>query len=178
MKILDFPVVRQSTVDTCSCATVQACLCYYGFNHREGQIRGLMHVDRTTQEIHPRKMVKVIKHFGLKALYRKLTPVDIMSYIDEGKPIILNLQAWYRSRHPNYTEDRNGHYAVAIGYDIDKGRVIFADPASFHRTYLTYEQLEKRWHDGERGTWDYDHMGIVVWGTTPKYSSNKIIRMG
>lgn len=176
MNILDFPIVRQSTMDTCSCACVQSCLGYYGFNLREGQIRNLMHVQRNDQEIHPRKIVKAFKHFGLKSVYRKLTLNELMEYVDAETPVIINLQAWYRSKHPDFSQDNNGHYAVAIGYDRVKSRIIFSDPASFFKTYLSFEELEKRWHDGDKTDWDYDHMGVVVFGKK-SYSSEKIIRM-
>ena len=176
-KILDFPTIRQSTLDTCSCACVQACLCYYGFNHREGQIRSLMRVEKNTQEVHPRKIVKAIKKFGLGAIYRKSTLEDIMVYIDKGIPVILNLQAWYNSKTPDFSLDNDGHYAVAIGYDKKRRRIIFSDPASFYKTYLSFDELEKRWHDGESQSWDYDHMGIIVWGKKPSFRSGKIIRM-
>lgn len=177
MKILDFPIIRQSTLDTCSCACVQACLCYYGINRREGQIRSMMKVEKNAQEVHPRKIVSALKKFGLKAAYSKIKLEDLISYVDYGNPTIVNLQAWYKSKHPDYSKDNDGHYAVAIGYDVNKKRIIFSDPASFHKTYLEYEELEARWHDGNKDDWDYDHMGVVVYGRKPKYDSNKIIRM-
>jgi ABC-type bacteriocin/lantibiotic exporter with double-glycine peptidase domain len=182
-KILDFPVIRQSTLDTCSCASVQACLCYYGFDHREGQIRRLMRVERNTQEVHPRKIVKILNRFGLKAGYRKLTLNDLITYIDKGVPVIINLQAWYKTKDPDYSKDNDGHYAVAVGYDAAKRRIIFSDPACFYKTYLSYTELEKRWHDGDKvdskgnEVWDYDYMGIAVWGKKSIFSSDKIVHM-
>lgn len=183
MFILDFPVIRQSTLDTCSCASVQSCLCFFGFNHREGQIRSLMHVEKNTQEVHPRKIVRALKHFGLKAIYKKMSIEDVIKSIENERPVIINLQAWFKSKNPDYSLDNDGHYAVAIGFCRKKRRIIFSDPASFHKTYLSWEELEKRWHDGNKQdsngklVWDYDHMGIVVWGKKPSYNSAKIIRM-
>jgi len=171
MRILDFPIVRQSTVYTCSCASVQACLCYYGLDYREGQIRRLMRIDRNTQEIHPRKIVKALKDLGLKASYKKLTLNNLIKYIERGIPVIINLQAW----GSDYNKDNSGHYAVAIGYDSN--RVIFSDPSSFYRDYLSYTELEGRWHDGDVGDIDYSHMGIVVWGRRPVYMRDKIVHM-
>lgn len=179
MKILDFPVIRQSTLDTCSCACVQACLCYYGFNHREGQIRNLMRVKRNPAEVHPRKIVKVIKHFNLKARYKRFTIDEVIQSINLGVPVVLNIQAWSDSKDPSYYEqDNSGHYATAIGYDEKKKRIIFSDPCSFLKVYLSYEELEKRWHDGNKTDLDYDHMGVAVWGKKPSYKSDRIIRMG
>ena len=174
MNALDFPIIRQSTLDTCSCASVQACLCYYGIDCREEQIRNVMQVRRNDQEIHPRKIVRAFRHFGLISVYGKLALNDLMAYVDRGTPVIINLQAWYKTKNPDFSLDNDGHYAVVIGYD--KRRIIFSDPASFYKTYLSFGELEKRWHDGDKGDWDYDHMGIVVFGKK-SYRSEKIIRM-
>jgi hypothetical protein len=46
------------------------------------------------------------------------------------------------------------------------------------KVYLSYEELEKRWHDGNKTDLDYDHMGVAVWGKKPSYKSDRIIRMG
>lgn len=181
MKILDFPTIRQSTTFTCSCSSMQACLCYYGFDYREEQIRRLMRIDRNTREIHPRKMVRVIKKLGLDAAYMKLALNDLIAHIDNDVPVIVGLQAWSESKKPNYNLDNDGHYVVAIGYS--EACVFFSDPASFYKTYLSYAELEERWHDGDKfdksgkEIWDYSHMGIVVWGKKPVYRSDKIIHM-
>ena len=175
MKILDFPNLRQSTIDTCSCVCAQLCLVYYGIDQREDQIRMAMGVEYNPLEVRPEKIVTVLESFGLKALYSKLTLSALKVEIDHGIPVILNLQAWAYEKKADYSKDLNGHYVVAIGYD-DK-RVIFSDPSSFYNVSLSYRELEKRWHDGTPTDWDYSKMGIVVTGKKPKYSSGKIIRM-
>ena len=177
MKILDFPIVRQSSIDSCSCACVESCLCYFGFDYRENQIRNVMGIGAHPQEIHPKKMIKALNHFGLKTKYEKLTINDLVGYIDKDMPVILNIQAWSTSKHPDWNTDLNGHYAVAIGYDNKKKMIIFSDPASFYKTYLFYGELEKRWHDGDSKEPDYSNMGIVVYGKSAKYKSDKIIHM-
>ena len=132
MKTLDFPIIRQSTVDTCSCACVQSCLCYYGIYKREDQLRRLMRIEKHPLEVHPRKIVNALKSFGLTATYSKLEISDVIISIDEDEPVIINLQAWFRSKKPDYNTDNNGHYVVAMGYD--ERRIIFSDPSCFYKT--------------------------------------------
>ena len=180
MELLDFPIVRQSTPDTCSCACVQACLCYYGLDYRDDEIRKFMDIGNGVKEVHPSKIVEALQHFGkLKAKYKKLTLDNIKVCINRHQPVILNLQAWYKSAKPNLSLDNDGHYAVAVGYDsIDQSScIIFSDPASFYKTYLSGDELERRWHDGDKADWDYDHMGIIVYGRKPVYKSGVIIKM-
>jgi hypothetical protein len=48
-----------------------------------------------------------------------------------------------------------GHWVVAIGYDNDdpdNTKLIFEDPASFFRTWLSEGELIERWHDLNEGT--------------------------
>ena len=175
MKILDFPIIRQSTIYTCSCASLAGILCYYGFNKRERQLANLMYVNQDSQEIHPRRIIRAARKFGLKARYAKLTIDDLIGYINKNIPVVVNFQSWSDAKIPDYTTDNNGHYATVIGYCEKKRWLIFSDPASFYRTYLSWDEFELRWHDGNVGDSDYDHRGIIIWGKGTMYNSNKII---
>ena len=176
--ILDFPSVRQSCNYTCSCSVTLACLYFYGVNLREGQVKRLMGIDKNTQEIHPIKIVRVLRHFELQAKIKRLTLNDLIRYIKMGRPVICNLQAWSAAKVPNYNTDKNGHYAIAIGMDFNRKRIIFSDPSHFLKTFLSFSELEARWHDGDPNKKnDYTHMSIVVGGKRKSYRSDKIIHM-
>jgi predicted double-glycine peptidase len=59
----------------------------------------------------------------------------------------------------SYAEEwDSGHWVVAIGYDDDK--VYFEDPWIPHaRAYLTWDELDDRWHD-----LDYDNSKVYRYG--------------
>jgi len=70
---------------------------------------------------------------------------------------------------------KDGHYVVAIGYD--KNKLYFEDPSSPLRTYLSYDELNKRWHNQQKKE-KYFHYAISVYGKKPKFSLNKKVHMG
>jgi len=174
-KILDFPVIRQSTTYTCNCACLQAILCYYGIDKREGQLAKLMNVTyRNSAEVHPKKIIKAARKFGLKTEYKKMSIATLRNYIDKDIPIIVNFQAWPTGKQKfDPSKDNNGHYAIIIGYNTKN--LIFSDPCSFYKTYLPYGEFAVRWHDGNTTDPDYSNMGIVIYGKKPVYNS-KIIK--
>jgi len=177
IKILDFPTIRQSTNYSCICAALQACLCYYGIDRREKQLMNEMNVNKNTIEMHPRKIIKIVQKYQLKAIYKKLTIDDLINYIKKDIPIIVNFQAWGTSKKPDYIKDNNGHYAVVIGFDNVKKILIFSDPSSYNKCYIPYDEFEHRWHDGSITDYDYEHMGVVIWGRPPKFNNKKLIKL-
>jgi len=68
----------------------------------------------------------------------------------------------------------DGHYVVAIGFD--KNKIYFADPSSIYKTYLTYKELEERWHDQDINDKKYINYGIAVMGKS-NYKYSKTIHM-
>ena len=67
------------------------------------------------------------------------------------------------------------NYVVCIGYSSD--RIIFEDPSSYTRTYLSFNELEERWHDrDDNNKKDPESVSIVIKGK-PKFKSNKIVHM-
>lgn len=178
MYCLDFPVIRQSTLDTCSCVSLQACLCYYGIDQREGQLAKLMKIVPGVNEIRPETICKVARKFKLRATYKKMTIEDIKKYVGQKKPVICNFQGWLRTKGKKaWLRDNDGHYAVVIGYCDIKKWLIFADPSCFNRTYLPYKEFQLRWHDGDKTDWDYSNMGIVIDGKKPKYNSARLVKI-
>lgn len=176
---LDFPIVRQSMSFSCSCASMAACLAYYGKDVREGELIREMGLTVRTKEVKPEKMVKVLERHGLRAVYRKLTAEDLEGYVKRGVPVIVNLQAWSDAGEPRYKDtDTNGHYAVVIGYDDSgNGSFVFSDPCSYLRVRLGRLEFEDRWHDGDSKDWDYKRIGIVVGDGKGKYDSEEIVPM-
>jgi len=177
IKILDFPIIRQSTRYSCICTALQSYLCYYGIDKREKQLMNEMNVNNNTVEMHPKKILRIARKYGFKALYKKLTIDDVIDYIKNNIPVIVNFQAWSSSPKPDYSKDDNGHYAVVIGFNNKKRHLIFSDPSCYNKCYLSYNEFEKRWHDGDTTDYDYDHRGIIIWGKNPKFNSKKIVKL-
>lgn len=175
---LDFPEFRQVFNYDCDVTALQQILIYYGIEKREEELIELLKPNKT----HGTKISKVIeisKYFGLEAEVLKNTTIEkVKSLIDEGIPPLLLVQSWrdYSTDNLDWRKDYNdGHTVIAIGYN--DFCIFFEDPASVNRTYLTYEELEKRWHDiGDDNKTKIHKVAIVIRGEK-KYNSKNIIHM-
>lgn len=173
--MLEFPEDRQTYSYDCGAKVTQAVLAYYGIDVREDKIMKLVGTTRAGTAI--KGIVKTFHKFGLKCKVSKLNINHIKKSIDKKIPVILVLQAWTEKKKVNWEKDWiDGHYVVAIGYDDKK--IYFEDPSSVLRTYLTYEELKKRWHERDKGGKKYINYGIIAYGKNKKFSFNKKVHMG
>ena len=159
MKVLSYPETRQVYDYDCGSNSLQSMLVYAGIEEREDRIVKLA---GTTQDgTNTEGVLLVFGYYGqpVKAGLG-MTPNDLRKAIDAGHPTMISLQA-YRSNDKPYSELwDDGHWVVAIGYDKD--RILFEDPASFHRTWLGDKELIERWHDVDGKS----NEKIVGWGCT------------
>jgi predicted double-glycine peptidase len=180
--ILDFVDLRQIFNFDCGVTALQQVLIYYGIEKREDELIKMLDTKKTSIEEHGTKMTKMVevaKYFGLDAeILKNLTINKIKKFIDEKIPVIILMQAWrdYSADNLNWEKDYNdGHYVIAIGYNDTC--LFFEDPASIVRTYLTFEEFEKRWHDmDDNNKTKINHAAVVIRGEV-KFKSNKIIHM-
>ncbi len=160
--MLLFPELRQAYDWDCGASAIQSILIYYGIDVRAGLIiekAGTNYDYGTT----PANMRAVFKSYKLKCTAGKMTIADIKDCLDKKTPVILLLQAWTRQENVDWKNNwSDGHYVIAIGYDSKK--IYFEDPSSFGRTYLTYDELLKRWHDKDKNDKKYINWGLVVTG--------------
>lgn len=173
--LLEFPELRQMFNYDCGASVTQNVLVYYGKEIRED---ALLKEEKTNPKegtaIH--NIVKELHHFGLKTIEREMTLDDVKKFLRGSVPVILLLQAWTDQEKVDWNNDwEDGHYVVAIGYDHEK--IYFEDPSAFERTYLTFEELRKRWHDIDVRQEKYYNYGIAVYGKKPKFSNHKLIHM-
>ncbi len=176
MKWIDFPSLRQTFEYDCGAKAMHACLSYYGVNTNEYDILRIARTSaRTGTSLHG--MLAVAKHFKLKVKVEEMDLETLKRYIDRKMPVILLLQAWSKRKIKDWKNHWNdGHYVVAIGYDQE--RLYFDDPYSVLRTYLSYKELEERWHGCGDSKMDRRyHVGIIVQGKKNKYSSTKAVHM-
>lgn len=173
MKMLEFPELRQRYNYDCGAKAAQAVLAYYGIDVHENLI---MKAARTKKSGTPMSGVeRALLKYGIRCRIAKLTVQQIKKYIDKGYPVILLLQAWTKKKRVNWEKNWNdGHYAVAIGYDDNK--IYFEDPYSVARTYLTYDELDERWHDIIGGR-KYLNYGIVAYGKSHGFILQRFIHM-
>ena len=173
MKLLDFPNLQQLYEYDCGACALQAVLIYYGVKTRRGLIMKCAKTHTKTGTL-ALGMKRVLKKFGLKCDDKKIDLKKIKRYIDKKIPILLLLQAWHPQKVNYAISNASGHWVVAIGYD--KNKIIFEDPYVSEKTYLTKQELKKRWHAKENGKIIMGY-AIAVSGKKPTYNSKKIIAM-
>src|SRR5687768_14274284 len=79
---------------------------------------------------------------------RKMSDAALRKALDNKHPVMVMVQAWGDPKPPTYDGWTDGHWIVAIGYD--KQGVYFEDPSLYcRRGFLTWKELDKRWHDVE-----------------------------
>ena len=105
-----------------------------------------------------------------------MTDKDLIKYINKDIPVIVLLQAWRLKEDEEWIKSyNNGHYVVAIGYTKDK--IIFEDPYSFTRNYLTFSELKQRWHAvNDNSKPDPVSVGVIIYGY-PTFDESLITHM-
>jgi len=167
-KVLKFPNRRQFSNYDCGVIVIQDVLAYYGIDVREDKLIEMLDTDKEGTD--PDKIISIAKKYGLKVNDGKATIEKIKESIDRKYPVIVVLQAWSKDNEEkdDWEEEwGEGHYAVAIGYTDDK--IIFEDPSSVKRVYLTNEDFMKRWHDVDKYGNEFMNYAIIIWGKKPKY---------
>ena len=175
MRILNFPDLRQVSSFDCGASAVQSVLAYYGFNLREEKIIKICQTNENGTR--PEAIEKILKQMGLKYKAHQMDVAELKKYIKKRVPIIICLQAWKNSlKKLDWTKDwSDGHWVVCKGYG--KTRIYFEDPSTFNTVYLTYNELENRWHDIDYQGQKYNHFGIAVYGKKAEFSDSHIIHM-
>lgn len=109
------------------------------------------------------KVHEYARELGLDATVQtEMTREDLKKLLDEKVPVILSMQAWGDPQdYEDPNNNDNGHYIVAIGYDEDD-YFYFMDPSVIcRRAFLTWKELDKRWHENEREGEISHHLGII-----------------
>lgn len=157
---LEFPTLRQTFNYDCGASALQAVMVYYGVEMREDI---LMREAGTTKQYGTpvRGLTRVARKHGFSCAVKQMTIEQVIESIKKKKPVMLVLQAWTDIRRVDWKHDwMDGHYVVAIGFD-DKN-IYFDDPSSFVRTFLSFKELDDRWHDVDAHQKKIDHIGIIL----------------
>ena len=169
------PEVQQKTHFSCGAAVVHSICSYWGLGlESHYDYFPYLETDESYGTL-PEKIANYLKDVGLKCkILHNMSVTDLCHFIDEGKPVILAIQAY--GNHKKYHKNMNGHYVVAIGYDISN--IYLEDPMlNCSRGYIPKSELLKRWHDVDYRSVLHNQMGIVVWHTKKPSYINKAKRI-
>jgi len=156
---LDVPIHRQETKYSCGAAAVRQVLSYLGFSAKEPALRKAL--DTTSDDgTTPESIVETLRSVpGTSVTAGTMTLQDLRDAVDNKQAVLIVMQAWSDAKHPDYTTDANGHYAVLRGYNKDQ--FTFSDPATNKPVTYHADELLKRWHDKGK-TRRYVRYGIRV----------------
>lgn len=153
--------VRQRTTWTCGPAALESVASSFGAPATEKQIARLAHTSEDYGTA-PDELFAVAKKLGIHATLKEhITIPELKSYLDEGKAVICDIQAW--GTQAEYDNNESGHYVVAVGYDDDN--FYFEDPSlKGELGELPIQEFEARWKDQEddaRGGAKTNALGII-----------------
>jgi trk system potassium uptake protein len=156
----------------CGVKAMQLVLAYYGIELREDYLIKVLESGANGTNV--RKMISLSKSLGFEVLADSGFTLDkIRHYVDQNRPVIVPIQAWAdKNMSPDDWEkdDNDGHYVIIVGYQ--PGIIIFEDPSSFRKTWLSEDEFLARWHDVDPETQDkLERFAIILLGKDPVKSS-------
>lgn len=170
-----YPFKRQTYSYDCGASCMETVLTYFGYDEREDNVMKLAGTDKSGTSIEG--LMKVAKKFGLKYKAREnMTIDDLKKCIRRRRPCITPIQAWVGSKKENWEDNwLHGHYVVPIAFD--DVNIYFEDPASHSRTFLSYAEMERRWHDKDISGKKLIHFGIMFYGKPERFDDDEMIHM-
>jgi ABC-type bacteriocin/lantibiotic exporter with double-glycine peptidase domain len=166
--MIDLPSGRQSFDFDCGAKALQIVMAYYGIDVREDELISDLKCSSRGTPI--KNMIKISEKHGFEVFARcGVSLAEIHTYVDRNMPVIVIVQAWadrYMTSQDWQTDVDDGHYVIVIGY---QGSVlVFEDPATFRRTWMTEDEFLARWHDVEPETGArLDNFALVLSGKEP-----------
>jgi len=166
--MIDLPGGIQTFDFDCGAKALQLVMAYYGVNVREDRLIRALGVDNDGTPV--KNMIAVAEKRGFQVVAKSGFSLEtVKQYVDQNHPVIVLVQAWaerYMTLEDWKKDDNDGHYVVVIGYD---GYIIvFEDPSSLRRTWMTEEEFIARWHDVDPRTKErLDNFGMVLFGKEP-----------
>ncbi|MFH1382103.1 MAG: cysteine peptidase family C39 domain-containing protein [Chloroflexota bacterium] len=162
----------------CGAKALQLVMAYYGLDIREDELIGELNCD-VVHGVPPQRMIAVAEAKGFRVVAKcDFSLEEVKQVVDKNQPVIVLVQAWaerYMTLDDWKDDKDDGHYVIVIGHN--GSIIVFEDPSSFRRTWLTEEEFLARWHDTEPVTKEkLDRFAMVLLGKEP--ASKVIEHMG
>ena len=165
--MINLPNLRQTFNYDCGATALQAVLAYYGVEVREDELMSQLGCSPEGTPING--LIEVAGKYGFRVEASLDTSIEtVKQLVDEGFPVIILLQAWadrYMTVEDWKTENESGHYVVVIAHTGNV--IVFEDPSSLHRTWLTEDELFARWHDVDDNGRELNRFAMVLKGKPP-----------
>jgi len=166
--MIDLPGGIQTFDFDCGAKALQLVMAYYGVEVREDRLIKALAADSKGTPV--KNMIAVAEKNGFQVVAKSgFTLETVKQYVDQNHPVIVLVQAWaerYMTLEDWKKDDGDGHYVVVIGYE--GYIIIFEDPSSLRRTWMTEEEFIARWHDVDPRTKErLDNFGMVLFGKEP-----------
>lgn len=162
------PDIQQRTGYSCGAACLEAVAKYFGLAalEEEPYFVALTSMDPRVGA-HPSELLDAAEKLGLSSSsYEGMTYSELRAELDNKHPVLLTLQAYGKGSEAADLDYRKvwteGHWVVAIGYDPTG--VFFEDPSlEAIRGYLSYRELDQRWHDTIQHQVEARRVGLALW---------------
>ena len=166
--MINLPIGRQTFDFDCGAKALQLVMAYYGTDVREDELIKELEIDRYGVPV--KNMIAVAEKNGFQVVTERGASLEtVKQYVDEGHPVIVLVQAWaerYMTLEDWKKDNEDGHYVIVIGHDAHI--IVFEDPASIRRTWMTEEEFIARWHDVDPRTKEkLDHFAMILLGKQP-----------
>jgi ABC-type bacteriocin/lantibiotic exporter with double-glycine peptidase domain len=168
MAVIDLPTGRQTFDFDCGAKALQIVIAYYGIDVREDELLEELQCDNYGTPLG--NMIYVAEKYGFEVIAQSGVSLEtVKEYVDKSIPVIVLVQAW-AERYMTFEDWKNdnddGHYVIVIGYS--DSIIVFEDPASFRKTWMTEEEFLIRWHDMDPRTQQkFEHFAMVLLGKQP-----------
>jgi len=166
--MINLPSGRQTFDFDCGAKALQLVMAYYGVDAREDELMEELRCD--IEGVPAQNMISVAEKKGFRVVAKcGFSLAEIKQLVDAKHPVIVLVQAWadrYMTLEDWREDNEHGHYVIVIGYH--GYAIVFEDPASFRRTWMTEEEFIVRWHDVDPRTKEkLDHFAMVLLGKEP-----------
>jgi len=166
--MINLRIGRQAFDFDCGPKALQMVMEYYGVEIREDILIKELGTDKNGTSVD--SMIFVAEKNGFKVFAATEVSLEqLKDFVDGGSPVIVLVQAWgerYMTLEDWKADYDDGHYAIVIGYNGNI--IIFEDPSSIRRTWLTEEEFLSRWHDIDpRTNKKLEHFAMVLMGKEP-----------
>ncbi|MBP2653741.1 MAG: hypothetical protein H6Q73_1310 [Firmicutes bacterium] len=173
------PLCKQETEYTCGIACVQSILGYYGIDYRQDELAQILD-SKPILGTDYQKILSFMKMLDFESSFIDSMSIDdIKSFINDGITPVLLLQAWAENGVDYASDWKDSHYVIACGYNDDQ--IFFMDPWTLgNYTYLSAEELLKRWHVPDVHFSRCYRSGLIIKNNniTPEYSPRNLKNLG